>query len=139
MNLKEIEEKAKVKVEYYEKIESTHLYAKKIAGKKEDKILIAEEQTGGIGTKGRNWYTGQGKNIAMTIILHPDCKINKLEGLTVEIASKIKGAIYELYGYNLEIKEPNDLILNNKKICGILTEINTIRRKNKLFVNKFWI
>ena len=139
MNLKEIEEKAKVKVEYYEKIESTHLYAKKIKKKKEDKILIAEEQTGGIGTKGRNWYTGKGKNIAMTIILHPDCKINKLEGLTVEIASKIKGAIYELYGYNLEIKEPNDLILNNKKICGILTEINTIRRKNKLFVNKFWI
>ena len=139
MNLKEIEKKTKVKEEYYEKIESTHLYAKKIAGKKEDKILIAEEQTGGIGTKGRNWYTGKGKNIAMTIILHPDCKINKLEGLTVEIASKIKGAIYELYGYNLEIKEPNDLILNNKKICGILTEINTIRRKNKLFVNKFWI
>lgn len=127
MDIAKIKNKAKIKIEYYETIDSTHLYAKKIADSKENKIIIAEEQTGGIGTKGRSWYTGRGKNIALTIILHPNCKIEKLEGLTVEIATKIKEAIYELYKYKLEIKEPNDLMLNNKKICGILTEINTIR------------
>lgn len=127
MDIAKIQDKVKIEIEYYEKIVSTHLYAKKIAEEKENRIIIADEQTGGIGTKGRNWYTGKGKNIALTIILHPDCKIEKLEGLTVEIATKIKEAIYELYKYKLEIKKPNDLILNNKKICGILTEINTIR------------
>ena len=125
MNLKEIEEKAKVKIEYYEKIESTHLYAKKIAGKKEDKILIAEEQTGGIGTKGRNWYTGKGKNIAMTIILHTKRKVNELKDLPIKVAKIVQKSIKELYNYDLEIKEPNDLMLNNKKICGILTQMNT--------------
>ena len=41
----------------------------------------------------------------------------------------MKKSIYELYNIDLNIKEPNDLLLNNKKICGILTEINTIGEK----------
>ena len=116
------------KIEYYKKINSTHIYGKMIGKYKENngKILLAELQTAGIGTKGRKWYTGEGKNIAMTIILHPKCKIDKLNNLTIEIAESMKKAIRELYGYELKIKEPNDLLLNNKKICGILTEINTI-------------
>ena len=65
----------------------------------------------------------------MTIILKPHCKISELEGLTRKIAKCMQKAIYDLYKYKLEIKEPNDLILNNKKICGILTEINTISEK----------
>ena len=118
-------------VEYYKEIASTHLYAKQIAeNKKNDgKIIIAEIQTSGIGTKGRKWYTGEGKNIAMTIILQPNCKINELDGLTVKIAKVVQNVIKELYEYSLEIKEPNDLFLNGKKICGILTEVNTIGEK----------
>ena len=116
-------------IEYFKEIESTHILAREIA-KSEDKenktkMLITEKQTGGIGTKGKSWYTGEGKNIATTIILYPKCKIEKLKKLTIEIAEKIKTAIYELYGYKLEIKKPNDLMFNGKKICGILTEIHT--------------
>ena len=115
------------KIEYFKEIESTHLYAKKIAENEdnEGKILLAEVQTGGIGTKGRSWYTGYGKNIALTLILHPKCRIDKLDNITTEIAEKIRDAIYELYGYELKIKKPNDLMFNNKKICGILTEVHT--------------
>ena len=78
------------KIEYYKEINSTHLYAKKIAENNEtDGLLIfAENQTGGIGTKGRKWYTGEGKNIATTIILHPKCSVNNLSNLTIEIAEK---------------------------------------------------
>ena len=124
MDIEKIEKETKHKIKYHEKIESTHIYSKKIENQG-DAILIAEEQTGGIGTKGRKWHTGQNKNIAMTIIKHPKCKVQKLEGLTTKIAEAIMKAIKELYGYELQIKEPNDLILNNKKICGILTEIHT--------------
>ena len=118
-------------IEYYKEIESTHTYAKKIAHniKNDGKIIIAEVQTSGIGPKGRSWYTGKSKNIAMTIILHPKCKISNLKNLTFNIAKAVKEAIEELYGYSLKIKEPNDLLLNGKKICGILTEINTIGEK----------
>ena len=127
------------KIEYYKKIESTHLYAKTIAENEENngKVLLAEVQTGGIGTKGRSWYTGEGKNLAVTIILHPKVKVGKLDNLTVEIAKKIKEAIYELYGYELKIKKPNDLMFNNKKICGILTEIHTQGEKIKYLLISF--
>ena len=116
-------------IEYYKEIMSTHLCAKTIADKNENngKIIIAEIQTSGIGTKGRKWYTGEGKNIAMTIILKPKCQISKLEGLTVKIAQVIQKSIKQLYGYELTIKEPNDLMLNNKKICVILTEVSSIK------------
>jgi len=143
MNLNEImNAKNKIigkKIEYFEEIESTHIYGRKIAENEENdgKVLLAELQTGGIGTKGRSWYTGYGKNIAMTIILHPKCKIDDLDNLTVEIAEKIRKSIYELYGYELEIKEPNDLMFNGKKICGILTEIHTQGEKIKYLLISF--
>lgn len=143
MNLEKIKEsKTKIigkKIEYYKEIESTHLYAKTIAEEEENngKVLLAEVQTGGIGTKGRRWYTGEGKNLAVTIILHPKVKVGKLDNLTVEIAKKIKEAIYELYGYELKIKKPNDLMFNNKKICGILTEIHTQGEKIKYLLISF--
>ena len=65
----------------------------------------------------------------MTIILKPNKKVVELEGLTVNIAKAIKKAIFELYNIELNIKEPNDLLLNKKKICGILTEVNSIGEK----------
>lgn len=67
-----------------------------------------------------------GKNIAMTMILKPDINVNKLEGFTVKIAQWMKEVIQELYDYELQIKDPNDLYLSQKKIGGILTEANTI-------------
>lgn len=145
MDIKKIEtavaknKKIGSKIEYYKQINSTHLYGKEIGEKTENngKIIIAEVQTAGIGTQGRSWYTGKGKNIATTIILQPKCKPNQLEGLTIKIAESIKKAIYELYGYKLEIKKPNDLIINNKKICGILTEIHTMGENIKFLLISF--
>ena len=119
------------KIEYFEQIDSTNIYAEKIANKSEEngKIIIADIQTNGIGTKQKKWYTGKGNNIAMTIILQPKCNLKQLNGITVKIAECIKKAIYELYNIELSIKKPNDLILNNKKMCGILTKANTIGEK----------
>lgn len=135
MNIEKIQ-KAKTKeigklIEYFKEIDSTYKYAKEIAFKNNQngKIIISDIQTAGIGTKGRKWHSGKGKNILMSIILKPEITIKQLEGLTIKIASCMKKTIYELYGFNLEIKEPNDLLLNKKKICGILTEISTIGEK----------
>lgn len=115
---------------YREEIESTHIKSKQIVKKlnEEDNgtILIADKQSSGVGTKGRKWYTGSEKNIAITIILMPKCNIEKLESLTLKIAESMKETIKDLYGYDLQIKYPNDLTLKGKKIGGILTEINTV-------------
>ncbi len=116
-----------MRTQRYKEIESTHKYIKENYKKYDEKIaIITDKQTGGIGTKGRNWYTGTNKNIAISILYKPKYEISKLDGLTIKIAQKIKKLIYDEYKIQLQIKEPNDLILNNKKICGILTEVNTI-------------
>lgn len=124
-------------IEYYEKIPSTHLLAKEEIKQKlkneienrNGKIWISDTQTAGIGTKGRKWYTGIGKNIAITILVKPKCTMKDIEGITVKIAQSIQKVIGELYQIQLNIKEPNDLMYNNKKLSGILTEVNTIGEK----------
>lgn len=119
---------------YYDSLESTQKEAKRLI--KENSItngtvIISSNQTKGIGTKERVWYTNKNENITMTIVIYPNCKIDKLEGLTTKIAKVIKCTIQNLYEIDLKIKEPNDLILNKKKICGILTEASTYEEKVK--------
>lgn len=108
---------------YFKSIDSTQTFAK--STKKEDTpdgtVIIADSQTEGVGTHERKWYTGK-DNIAMTFILYPECNASKLSNLTILISKCVINAIKKLYGYELKIKEPNDVIYNNKKIAGILTE-----------------
>lgn len=92
-------------------------------------IVIAELQTKGKGTNGRVWVSKKGENILMTMIFYPECSIEKLDGITYKIAEMVKTAIKDLYDIELSIKLPNDLLLNNKKICGILTESSLINNK----------
>lgn len=109
-------------IKIYEEIDSTQLEAKRINEHKT--VIIAKRQTNGIGTHGRKWYNGEkGNNIAMTIILHPNCNISKLKNITIEIAQIILEVLseYEVYA---DIKEPNDIMLNGKKLAGILVETN---------------
>ena len=118
-------------LKFFDEIDSTQTEAKRNVEKYENgTVIIAELQTAGKGTHGRVWHT-KADNIAMTLILKPEININKLEGFTVAIAENIQQAIKELYGIELEIKLPNDLLLNKKKICGILTEVITIKEQVK--------
>lgn len=73
----------------------------------------------------------------MTMILKPKCNIEKLDGLTVLIAKVMKETIKVLYNYDLEIKKPNDLMLNGKKISGILTQINSQAQKINYLIISF--
>ncbi len=114
-------------LEYFDEIDSTQAEAKRNVEKyKNGTVIIADTQTAGRGTHGRVWHT-KTDNIAMTIILKSEINIKMIEGFTVAIAEKIQQSIKELYGIELEIKLPNDVLLNNKKICGILTEVVTIK------------
>ena len=135
-------------IEYFKIIDSTQTEAKKNVNQYSNgTVIIADIQTNGKGTHGRSWYT-ETNNIAMTIILKPkifqdylidseeielskSIKVKQLEGFTISIAEDIKKAIKDLYNIDLNIKLPNDLLLNNKKICGILTEITTFKEKVK--------
>ncbi len=84
-------------------------------------LVIAEKQTSGIGTHGRKWYTDS-KNITFSFSIFPNCNISKLEKLTYRIAEILKEVFKDLYNICLDIKLPNDLMINGKKVGGILTE-----------------
>ena len=95
-------------------------------------VIIAENQTKGKGTHGRVWYTETtGKNIAMTFVLFPNTHISKFEDITVLIAKCIVKTFKKLYNINLDIKYPNDIVINSKKIGGILTETKVIGQNVK--------
>ena len=97
-------------------------------------LVIADIQTAGKGTHGRTWYTDEEGNIAFSFFLKLDCDISKLEGLTIEIANIIKNILKSSYNIEVSIKEPNDIIINDKKVGGILTETKILDGKVKYLV-----
>lgn len=85
-------------------------------------IIIADIQEQAIGTHGRVWHTEKNNNIAFSFVIFPNCDIKKLENLTYEIAECLVSVFKKLYKIDIDIKLPNDLMINNKKVGGILTE-----------------
>ena len=83
---------------------------------------MADIQTAGKGTHGRIWHTDEKGNIAFSFYIQTNCEIERLDGLTIDIAKILVDMFREKYKINIQIKEPNDLMINNKKIGGILTQ-----------------
>lgn len=109
---------------WYDEIDSTQKEIYRLIDKKTPNgtIVGSEVQTDGIGTHGRKWYTSNKNNIAISFVLYPNCKVSRLEGLTIEIANILVEIFKEVYDVKLEIKEPNDIMINGKKVAGILTQ-----------------
>lgn len=111
-------------MEYFDSISSTNIKAKEIALKKDEgTIVIAEKQTKGKGRLGRNWTSPKGKGIWFSIILKPNVKPEKVPKITLIGAAAVNKALREI-GIKSYIKWPNDIIVDSKKVCGILTEMN---------------
>ena len=85
-------------------------------------VIMADIQTAGKGTHGRIWHTDEKGNIAFSFYIQTNCEIERLDGLTIDIAKILVDMFREKYKINIQIKEPNDLMINNKKIGGILTQ-----------------
>lgn len=97
-------------------------------------IVIADIQTAGKGTHGRIWHTDNENNIAFSFFVQLDCNITKLTGITTKIAEIIVETFKEKYNIILDIKSPNDLICNNKKLGGILTQTKIVGENVKYLV-----
>ncbi|WMJ80107.1 biotin--[acetyl-CoA-carboxylase] ligase [Clostridium sp. MB40-C1] len=110
---------------YLESVDSTNNEAKKLANKDvvEGTVVIAEEQIMGKGRLGRNFISPKYKGIWMSIILTPDINPMNVPKITqVAAASVIMGL--KKNGIKAFVKWPNDIVINGKKICGILTEMS---------------
>ena len=108
---------------YLETVDSTNTYLSKIAHDvSEGSVVISRKQTKGKGRVGRVWESNEG-GIYISILLKPRIELNKVGFITQIAGASIIKVLKEL-GIDSLIKWPNDIILNNKKIAGILTELN---------------
>ena len=122
----------------YECIESTNATLASIAtqGACHGTLVVADKQTAGRGRRGRSWESPEGKNIYFSLLLTPTFTPDKASMLTLVMACAVtRGigqALQESVGLTAvspklpkpQIKWPNDILLNQKKICGILTELH---------------
>ena len=91
-------------------------------------VAITGDQRAGKGRRGRSWVTPPGANIAMSILLRPEIDPDLASMLTLPMALAVSRACSEKTGLSCQIKWPNDVVINGKKICGILTEMSVGRR-----------
>lgn len=110
---------------YEESVESTQKIAHRLAydNVPEGTVIIAEEQLSGRGRMDRKWHSPKYTGIWMSLILRPNIPLPKAPQLTLLAAVAIVQAIEELTDLSPEIKWPNDILINGKKVTGILTEL----------------
>lgn len=111
---------------YFPVIDSTNTKAKQLAedGYPSGTLVVAEQQDAGRGRRGRNWESPRGTGIFMTLMLKPEINPNHASMLTLVAALAVSAAITKTTGRPAGIKWPNDIVMNGKKVCGILTEMS---------------
>lgn len=120
---------------HYDEVSSTNNIAKEIAKKSSEEriVILAETQTRGKGRLERQWASPKG-GIWLSIILRPQISPKEALKLTFITSSTVAKTIQQLFGLKAEIKWPNDVLVNDRKICGILTETETKENTIKFVV-----
>ena len=113
------------RIDCFDCIDSTNAYLKRIAsdGAQDGTVAIAAEQTAGRGRRGRVFQSAAGKGVYLSVLLRPQLAPEQLMPLTGLCAVAMCNAVERVCGIRPQIKWTNDLILNGKKLGGILTEL----------------
>jgi BirA family transcriptional regulator, biotin operon repressor / biotin---[acetyl-CoA-carboxylase] ligase len=113
------------RIDYKESCLSTQLIAHEEAqsGAPNGTVVISEEQTSGKGRMSRPWDSADGKGIWMSVITRPALTPQQAPQMTLVAAVAVTRAIEEVAGVNPSIKWPNDILIDGKKVTGILTEL----------------
>lgn len=117
---------------YYDSIDSTNIQAKRLAeeGAPDGTVIVADQQSAGRGRRGRGWASPAGTNLYFSLLLRPDIAPDKASMLTLvmalAVAEGIRATVDETssQGIQVGIKWPNDIVIDGRKACGILTELS---------------
>ncbi|HAA25196.1 MAG TPA: biotin--[acetyl-CoA-carboxylase] ligase [Ruminiclostridium sp.] len=111
---------------FYDEIDSTNNELKRLAanGAAEGTVVVAEAQSCGRGRRGRAWNSKPGLGIYMSVLLKPDIAPEYVQVITLAASSAVCSAITPFIDIKPGIKWPNDILIENKKVCGILTEMS---------------
>ena len=112
-------------IQYYEELASTNLKALELAkqGAAGGTVVVAARQTAGRGRMRRKWESPEGKGLWFSVILRPTIAAEYCAQITLLAAVAAAQALQRLTNKNFSIKWPNDIMLDGKKICGILAEM----------------
>ena len=113
-------------IQVFEETSSTNDIAEKLArdGVREGAVIFAESQTRGRGRLGRKWLSPSRRGLWFSILLRPNLRPQAATQLTVAAATSLARAISQVSGLSPEIKWPNDILLNGRKVAGVLTELS---------------
>lgn len=112
---------------YFQETDSTNKQARILAaqGYPEGTVVVAETQTSGRGRRGRTWYSPQSQGIYMSLILRPVLPLNEISRISIITAVAIAETLQTELSLQPQIKWPNDILINGRKIAGILSEAVT--------------
>lgn len=115
------------KVEYFDTLDSTNNFAKKLAGEgcPDGTTIVAGQQIAGRGRMGRSWDSPANKGIYITVVLRPPMAPEETQILTLAAAVATAKGISAATGIGTGIKWPNDLVIEGRKVCGILVEMSS--------------
>jgi len=114
---------------FRETIGSTNVFLKRLAqeGASEGTVVIADEQSAGLGRLGRKWFSKKGESLLFSVLLRPQLPPRKLFVLTMIFALAGIDAVHDISGLNSMVKWPNDIYIGEKKLGGILTEFSVVQ------------
>lgn len=118
----------------FESTGSTNPDAKRLAeeGAPHGTTVVADRQTAGKGRRGRSWESPAGRAIYFTIVVRPAFIPDKASMVTLVMALSVAEAIQKVTGLSTGIKWPNDIVVNGKKVVGILTEMSMTPEMNEI-------
>ena len=113
-------------IEYHGQIDSTNQRAQILAeqGAAEGTVVLAESQQAGRGRMGRSWSSPPGVNVYTSVILRPSLALAEASQLTFMAAVAVARALEQACGVMVNVKWPNDILLNGKKVAGLLNELS---------------
>ena len=110
--------------EVYDSIDSTQLAAKKsLVGNQSSFFILSDEQTKGRGRFNRHWSSSKGQGLWMSVVLRPNVAFSMISKFNLFIALGIRDAIQHFSQDEVKVKWPNDIYIDNGKVCGFLTEM----------------
>ncbi len=114
----------------YKTVTSTSDIAKHLSHIGEPSLIIAERQSQGRGQYGRTWHGDPSGSLMFSLLLYPEKLPEDITRMPIIVGEAVQAALHKLTNSsNIKIKFPNDLLINNKKVCGILCESSTIGGK----------
>ena len=116
---------------YFEETDSTNRQARLLAldGAAHGTLVIADRQSAGRGRRGRGWISPAGEGIFMSLIVRPDMPPSRVAKMSLMLALAVARAIERETGLIARIKWPNDIVIDGRKVCGLLLEMDATAEK----------